>query len=98
MSENTNSNCKRAFAKPRDVLYAIENEARNNRKLLRKREKSLDKRAWRETGDAIKLARTIEAIARRAANLSAADATTSVELLELMLVLLSEKMALILAS
>jgi hypothetical protein len=86
-----------AFARPKNVLDAILLQAVNIRKLLL-REKSFGRRAWREFDDAVRLAESIEALASKAVNFSAADAIDSVELLELMLDELDKKLTCILAS
>jgi len=92
------SNRSLAPNRPTNALKAIEKCARDIRKLLAGRQKSLDRRAWRDWGDAERLARTIEAIASRSVDLSAADATSSVELLELMLDQLDKKVSRLFAS
>jgi len=61
-------------------------------------EKTFDQRVWRELDDAVRLAVNIEAIASRAVNLPAADATDAVDLLELMLEELDQRLTRILAS
>lgn len=91
------ANRSQAFNRPTNVLQAIEKCARDIRKLLAARRKHLDKRAWRDWDDAVRLAATIEAIASRSVDLPAADATSSVELLELMLDQLGKKVSRIFA-
>lgn len=99
MSENhTTFNCVQPFARPTNALKAMECTAISIRKLLRKMEKTSGRRAWRELDDAVRLAVTIEAIASRAVNLPAADATDSVGVLELMLEELDQRLTRILAS
>jgi hypothetical protein len=61
-------------------------------------QKPVDQRVWKEKDDAVKLAEMIEAVASSALNLRAADATDSVDLLELMLEELDRKLTRILAS
>jgi len=84
--------------RPSNVLRAIETKAIHIRKLLSNREKSIDQRVWKEKDDAIRLAATIEAVASRAFDLPAADATDSVDFLELMLEELDRRLTRILAS
>jgi len=91
------SNRCQAFTRPTNALKAIENIARDIRKLLAGKREHLDQRAWRDWGDAAELAATIEAIASRSVDLPAADATSSVELLELMLDQLDKKVSRIFA-
>ncbi len=98
MLDKYNSNRSQAFVKPANVLMAIEVKAISIRKLLRQTKRTFGQRAWREMDDAIKLAVNIEALASKAVNLSAADATNSVGLLELMLEELSKKLDRIFAS
>lgn len=93
----SNSNRVQAFGKPSNVLKAIETKAINIRKLLQKMKKPLGQGALREMNDAVRLSRSIEAIALHAQNLTAADAIVSVELLELMLEELDKKLTRILA-
>jgi len=87
------SNRSQAFDRPTNALKAIERCARDIRKLLAARRKHLDQRAWRDWDDAVRLATTIEAVASRSVDLPAAHATSSVELLELMLDQLDEKVS-----
>jgi hypothetical protein len=61
------------LSRPSNVLKAIENKAVDIRKLLADVKKPLDQRAWKERGDAMRLAATIEAVASRGADLHAAD-------------------------
>ena len=84
-------NRSQAFGKPTNALKAIAESARGIRKLLVRTEKSLDQGAWRDVDDAVKLAVTIEAIASHAVDLPAADATSKVGVLELMLEQLDKK-------
>jgi hypothetical protein len=91
-------NRSQAFNRPKNALKAVEECARGIRKLLAARQKPLDERAWGDWDDAVRLAVTIEAIASRAVDLSAADAAASVELVELMLDELGKKVSRILAS
>ena len=92
------TNYKSQTLRPTNVLRAIEYKAINIRKLLHKMKKTFDQRVWRELDDAVRLAVSIEAIASRAVNLPAADATDSVDLLELMLEELNQRLTRILAS
>lgn len=93
----TNSNRCQAINRPKNVLKALEKRAISIRKLLQNMEKPFDQRAWREMNDAVRLAAIIEAIASRAVNLPAADANNSVELLEVVIEQLDEKLTRILA-
>ena len=95
---SNSTNYKSQTLRPTNVLRAIECKAVNIRKLLHKMEKTFDQRVWRELDDAVRLAVNIEAIASRAVNLPAADATDAVDLLELMLEELDERLTRILAS
>ena len=72
------------FEKPSSAISAIAESAVRTRKLLLKLGKQADREAWRVLRDAVRLARTIEAIASRAADLPAADATAMVELLDVL--------------
>ncbi len=92
------TNRNRAINKPANVLKATESQAASIRKLLRRTKRSLDKRAWGDLDDAVRLAAMIEALASQAAHLPAADATSSAELLEIMVEQLSKKVSCILAS
>jgi hypothetical protein len=91
-------NYKGRTLRPSNVLKAIERRAVNIRKLLRSTQKPSDQRVWKEKDNAVKLAVTIEAVASQAVNLPAADATDSVDLLEIMLEELDQKLTRILAS
>jgi|GEM_PF-6714593 len=97
MSDINNPNCGQVHKRPSTVLKLIETRAINIRKLLRQKENAIDQRAWGELDDAIRLATTIEAIASKAVNLSAADAINFVELLEIMLEQLNQNLARIFA-
>lgn len=72
------------FEKPSSVVSAIADSAVRTRKLLLKTGKQADREAWRVLRDAVRLARAIEAIASRAADLPAEDASAMVELLEVL--------------
>lgn len=98
MSNKCPNRCDRAFKRPTNVLKALENRAINIRKLLQQREKALGPKASRDMDDVLKLAATIEAVASRAVNLQAADALDSVELLEVMMEVLKQKLNCILVS
>ena len=81
----------RAFKKPKNTLWSIELRALSIRKLLLKL-KLVDTKARREIDDAVKLAIIIERISSQAVSLSAADATACVDLLEILLIELGDKL------
>ena len=81
MKRKKPSNQSLGFENPSSVLSAIADSAVSTRKLLLQAGKQADREAWRVSRDAVRLARTIEAIASRAADLPAEDASAMVELL-----------------
>jgi len=98
MSKERSNRCDRAFNRPANVLKALEKRAINIRTLLQQTEKALDQKASRDMDDALKLAVTIEAVASSSVNLQAADALNSVELLEVLIEVLEQKLNCILTS
>ena len=83
---NAEPKCQsQGFSKPTNVLLAIAARARSIRKLLRSMGKQGDPKAWVLLRDVVRSAVTIEAVASRAVNLAAGDATAAVEVLELLL-------------
>ncbi|MGA2093013.1 MAG: hypothetical protein ABSH16_06350 [Sedimentisphaerales bacterium] len=81
----------RAFKKPKNTLRSIELMALSIRKLLLKL-KPVDTKARREIDDAVKLAIYIERIASQAVGLAAANANACVDLLEILLLELGDKL------
>ena len=67
-----------------NMLLALEDRAVRLRKLLLSQEKQIAPEHRRAKDDAVKLARTIEQIARHAGQLSAEDASAAVDVVEVM--------------
>jgi hypothetical protein len=91
MSKCNSNRSDRAFRKPKNTLRSITLKALSIRKLLLQL-KPVDTKARREIDDAVKLAILIERISSQAVGLSAADATACVDLLEIFLIELGDKL------
>ena len=85
-----------SFEKPTNVLLAIAARARNIRKLLANIEKPVDQKTWGLLRDAVRMADMIEDVSTKSVFLSAEDATTAVEMLELFIDQLETKVDFIL--
>lgn len=84
-------NFEPAFGRPANILQVLENKALNIRKLLLQNEKYVPLESRGIFDDALKLSRTIENICSRNKNLSAANANTALDLVEIFFDQLEQK-------
>ena len=87
-----------AAGRPSEILVAFSQKARRIRKLLARLRRAKANGAWGRLDDAERLAWAIERLCSRPETLSAAKATATVELVEVMIDQLAELTAQILAS